>query len=88
MKLPLAVLCRGADCEAAVMFVHSRKTGRNIMLDATPDPTGRVVLIEDGTKLFAISLTDEQLATDERERYADHHQTCPNAGDFRGGRRR
>lgn len=87
MRLPTPVACRGSDCNAMVMFVHSRKTGRNMCLDAEPNPTGRVVLVETGTKLFAVSLTDDQLATDERTRYADHHQTCTNAGQFRPARR-
>lgn len=83
--------CR--SCQAEVLFVPSAKTGRPMILDATPEK--RVVLTED--------LTSSELALhgalgadiDGRYQvarvvsvYTDHHATCPAAGQWKGRSRR
>ena len=73
--LPSPAPCR--SCGAMLRWVRTR-AGKAMPLDAEPNPTGNVVLGEDGT---ARVLTRKQVEGGGivGERYTSHFATCPNA---------
>jgi hypothetical protein len=74
--------CKGADCEAEIIYVPSRKSGRTMVLDAKPRKA--VILAPRGYGAWNQPETDvakaDALVVNV---YTDHHATCPDADSFR-----
>jgi len=77
--------CR--SCGAAVVFVTSAKSGKPMILDATPEK--RVVLVRRGpmTTLEPYEEGAERVAQ-VLDVYVDHHATCPAAASWKGRTRK
>lgn len=82
MTEPSLTTCR--KCPHSVFWVRTRN-GRNMLLDAEPDPAGDFYLVtaEDGkleghhVKGYPGKLPDDV------DRYTSHFATCPHADSFR-----
>lgn len=72
--------CR--SCRAPVFFVRSAATGRNMILNAEPDPAGNILIAEDllGHPVAHVLGSSGDGGGDL---YLDHHATCPNAEEWR-----
>lgn len=69
--------CR--SCNAPVRFVPSATTGKLMILNADPDPRGRI-LVRAGKAHVMGGLFDTH---HDELRYTDHHATCPDAAKYR-----
>jgi hypothetical protein len=85
--------CR--SCGAEVFFTPSAATGRRMILDAEPTPTGYIALVQPtkgkSAGTFAAVLTGEALETARaagEPLYTSHHATCPQADQWRRRRAR
>lgn len=75
--------CR--SCEAEVIFVPSSKTGRPMILNATPAKS--VILVEPIGPLLIVRREVEGSAAAVVDVYTDHHATCPAAAEWKGKKR-
>jgi hypothetical protein len=77
------------SCGAPVLFVASAKSGRPMILDATPQK--RIVLIDVETGIPCATLPQPRPSSAVRahvvDTLVDHHATCPAAEQWKGRRR-
>lgn len=81
------VTCR--SCKAAVFFARTKK-GKDIPLDATPDPKGNTAIIERADYAGNVVLHAVMRAVDVNQptlgfepMYMPHHATCPQGKEWR-----
>jgi hypothetical protein len=73
----MSARCKG--CDAEIVWATHETSGKAIPLDAKPDEAkGSLALVKGEVHRF--NDLDQRLG---RDRYVPHHQTCPNADDFR-----
>jgi len=69
--------CR--SCGARIRWVFTDK-GHRMPLDPEPDPTGNIVIREDGD---AHVITKDDVIPPQAERWISHFATCPEAARHR-----
>lgn len=78
------------SCDAAVVWAVTAK-GRRMPVNATPDPAGNVVLVDQGISSPPLALVihteRQQTETPVDALHTSHFQTCPNAAAHRRTRR-
>lgn len=76
--------CTSDTCRAPIVWARTER-GSRMPVDPDPSPGGSVLLDGDGPEPVA-----RVIAKGERDGrtdlHASHFQTCPDAGQFRGGR--
>lgn len=75
--------CRGATCDADIIWTKNAATGRSMPVDLEPSPDGNVELamLPDGR---VESVVHGQPPLDGRPLRLNHFVTCPDSDSFRG----
>ena len=74
--------CR--SCGAEMIWTQTQN-GKAMPVDAEPDPAGTFVLKYEGSQPVAVY--DGMHLDKDPERYTSHFATCPDADEFRKGKR-
>lgn len=81
-------------CKAPIEWVIVAKSGRSMPLDPVSVDDGNVVMTGSemadrfGKMVPSVEVLPQQaLSMDDRPRFKSHHATCPNADEFRKGKK-